>query len=35
MPPIEYGDIKIPVRRQTFGKSMEPKNEKEEGEVQE
>jgi hypothetical protein len=35
MPPIEYGDIKIPVRRHIFGKSMEPKNEKEEGEVQE
>ena len=31
----EYGDIKILVRRNTFGKSAQPKNEKEEGEVEE
>lgn len=35
MPPVEYGDIKIPVRRHTFGKSAQPNNEKEEGEVEE
>ncbi len=31
----DYGEIKIPVRRHTFGKSAEPKNEKDEGEVDE